>query len=413
MMDVLFLSLLYDRERYAILEKAGVNVAANVFQWNLVHGIEKNLHYPINIINSIPCGVWPRQFGKLFFKEITWPREQNEIKKDIAFINFHLFKQSSRYYATKKNILYWLSQGQLKDKAILIYNLYLPYLKAIKAVKKKYPNVPIVSVITDLPNEYGIVSAKGIWAFFMREMGKRQLECAKYIDKYVLLTDYMKYPLCAESKPYIVVEGLVDVLVSDIAATKKNTEKGRKKILLYSGTVSQDFNVDMLIDAFIYVDNRDYELHIYGDGPYGDALREIASTHSNIKFFGMVSRDIVLEKQKEATILVNPRLNIGEYTKYSFPSKTMEYMSSGRPLIAFKLDGMPDEYMQYLYVVDENSAQGLAEKMREVFELTDEELDSKGKQAYQFIVDNKTIDKQSARIVKLLRNEETELVEAK
>ena len=38
---------------------------------------------------------------------------------------------------------------------------------------------------------------------------------------------------------------------------------------------------------------------------------------------------------------VNPRQNNEEFTKYSFPSKTMEYLASGVPVVAYKLDGIP------------------------------------------------------------------------
>ena len=53
-------------------------------------------------------------------------------------------------------------------------------------------------------------------------------------------------------------------------------------------------------------------------------------------------------------VLVNPRPNNEEYTKYSFPSKDIEYLSSGKPTVAFLLDGMPKCYQDFLYVVDPN-----------------------------------------------------------
>ena len=66
---------------------------------------------------------------------------------------------------------------------------------------------------------------------------------------------------------------------------------------------------------------------------------------------GQVSLNEARALQKTADVLVNPRLNEGEYTKYSFPSKTMEYLSTGRPVVCYKLDGIPDEYDKHLMEV--------------------------------------------------------------
>ena len=62
-----------------------------------------------------------------------------------------------------------------------------------------------------------------------------------------------------------------------------------------------------------------------------------------IEFLGMLPRTDVLELQSKATILVNPRQPVGDFTKYSFPSKTIEYMASGTPLLMYKLPGIPEE----------------------------------------------------------------------
>lgn len=63
--------------------------------------------------------------------------------------------------------------------------------------------------------------------------------------------------------------------------------------------------------------------------------------------------------QQQATLLVNPRKGHEEYTKYSFPSKTMEYMASGTPTIMYKLPGLPIEYEEYLVLLPDNSQETL------------------------------------------------------
>ena len=52
-----------------------------------------------------------------------------------------------------------------------------------------------------------------------------------------------------------------------------------------------------------------------------------------------------------ADVLVNPRPNNEEYTKYSFPSKNIEYLMTGKPVVAYMLDGMPAHYKKFLYEI--------------------------------------------------------------
>ena len=50
---------------------------------------------------------------------------------------------------------------------------------------------------------------------------------------------------------------------------------------------------------------------------------------------------------------MNPRFTGAEYTLYSFPSKNIEYMVSGTPVITTRLAGIPDDYYPYVFVFEE------------------------------------------------------------
>ena len=73
--------------------------------------------------------------------------------------------------------------------------------------------------------------------------------------------------------------------------------------------------------------------------------------------------------QHKATILVNPRTSEGEFTKYSFPSKTMEYLLAGRCVVVNRLPGIPEEYYQYVYTPQNESVEALAECLTNVLDI--------------------------------------------
>ena len=108
-----------------------------------------------------------------------------------------------------------------------------------------------------------------------------------------------------------------------------------------------------------------------------------------------------------ATLLVNPRPTGEEYVKYSFPSKTMEYMSTGTPVLTTVLPGMPREYYPYVYLLEDETADGIAAKLREIFALTDEALFQKGCAAREFVLKEKNNVRQAGRILAMLEGKET------
>ena len=101
-------------------------------------------------------------------------------------------------------------------------------------------------------------------------------------------------------------------------------------------------------------------------------------------------------------MLVNPRMNNEEFTKYSFPSKNLEYLASGVPLIAYKLDGIPDEYDKYINYVPDNDSQSLANMICKICELPVSERNKQGSQARQFVTENKNAVAQTQKIAELL-----------
>ena len=110
----------------------------------------------------------------------------------------------------------------------------------------------------------------------------------------------------------------------------------------------------------------------------------------------------VVQLQKEVTLLVNPRPTGAEYTKYSFPSKNMEYMVSGTPVLTTNLPGMPIEYKKYVYLIDDESVEGLSEMLRTVLSKPREELLKKGVEAREFVLNNKNNIMQAQKVLEIL-----------
>ncbi len=117
---------------------------------------------------------------------------------------------------------------------------------------------------------------------------------------------------------------------------------------------------------------------------------------------GRVDNKEVVEKERQATLLVNPRPVNEEFTLYSFPSKNMEYMVSGTPVLTTRLPGMPEEYYNYVYTIGGEGAGAVTEALKKLLEKPQEELFKKGEAARRFVLNKKNNVLQAERIKRLL-----------
>ena len=102
------------------------------------------------------------------------------------------------------------------------------------------------------------------------------------------------------------------------------------------------------------------------------------------------------------SLLINPRSSAGEFTKYSFPSKTMEYMLSGKPVIMYKLDGIPNEYDEYLYYVEGNSAEDMKNSIVDLLEADKFDVFKRAEKSANFVLENKKPSIQAKKILDLI-----------
>src|SRR5690606_15738320 len=165
--------------------------------------------------------------------------------------------------------------------------------------------------------------------------------------------------------------------VSTVNGSKKKPSK--IKSILYTGTLNKKYGILILLEAFELIKKDNYQLWICGAGEAEEDITKISANDHRIKFFGRVSRKEALRLQRKATVLINPRKSEEVFTKYSFPSKNMEYLLSGRPTIAYKLPGIPAEYEEYMFFIEDETAQGMAKKIIEACEKDPEELFEFGK----------------------------------
>ena len=276
-----------------------------------------------------------------------------------------------------------------KDSAVVVDGLNrVTALSAMLAARLR--GKPCVGIVTDLPDMLsGSRFSKGLANFVIR-----------HCTHYVLLTEAMNDYLNKQGKPYVILEGHADITMADrIPAMEKKAEQ---RICFYAGGVSKQYGLANLVEGFRKADLPNTRLHIYGPGDYVKQLQQIAAEDGRIFYGGMLLNTEIVDREQEATLLVNPRPTDEEYVKYSFPSKTMEYMASGTPVLTTVLPGMPREYHPYVYLLEEETVDGIAKMLQKVLAHSDEELFQKGSAARRFVLEQKNNVIQARKILEML-----------
>ncbi|HHT80251.1 MAG TPA: glycosyltransferase family 4 protein, partial [Spirochaetales bacterium] len=104
-----------------------------------------------------------------------------------------------------------------------------------------------------------------------------------------------------------------------------------------------------------------------------------------------------------ATVLVNPRQACQDFTRYSFPIKTADYMLAGKPVIGYRLEAIPSEYDNHIIYVNSDTIDALSCKIMKVCELDLSTRQQIGNQNREFILTKKNAKVQSAKILDMMR----------
>jgi glycosyltransferase involved in cell wall biosynthesis len=217
------------------------------------------------------------------------------------------------------------------------------------------------------------------------------------LDGFILLTQQMNDVVNPHKKPHMIMEGLVELESS--TSDSQAVIKSHPPTILYAGALRKEYGLDALLEGFSALLRPDVRLVVYGAGPYSAEIVSASKADPRIVFGGRIPVTQVMQEQRKAWILVNTRRVEDEFTKYSFPSKILSYMSSGTAVLTTRLPGMPEDYFEHLFLIDGAGAQGITDALNELLSLPPRDLEMRGRHAQEFVLNKKNNVVQTARII--------------
>ena len=364
-----------------IIANNGKILSAQVSESNLIQGIDA-LNIPMDTLNGPNIGttVLP------FVRPETWYRKENAKDVSVGYKNVKYLNLLLKQQALCREARRWANDYRHREAPVIfIYSMHTPFMSAAWEIKKRLPGAKICLIVPDLP-QYMDLQMSRIKKLLKAMDWWRIKHYMKKIDCYVLYAQPMAKALGLKDGQWTVMEGSYD---SAQLADENAAPTGDKTSIMYSGVLDLRYGIPELLDAMELLDDT-YELWLTGSGNAEPLIRERAEKDKRIKFYGYLpSRQDLLNKQAQATMLISPRRDMEEASKYCFPSKLFEYMVSGRPTVSCFLAGIPEEYHSYLVELPTVTPQQIAETVRQVAQMSKKEQKALGDSARKFVLEHK------------------------
>lgn len=408
-MNIAYCSMLLPEEKNIVERTKGHSgVSLHKFTKAIIQGLEENLGQPVKLFNIINVSNYPA-FPDILFQTEQWQHLEASSDWHIGYINLFGIKYITQTFNLYRKLSAWVREKKDKKYLICVHHTFLPTMLAAFFLKKRHgTRIKLCFITGDMTGHTSGLSPfrEGKLKKSMRLLVDMAVEkLALSFDCFVFATKDMAEGFGVCDKPFVVVECAYQE--NPGCEGMENNETAfcdNEKSIFYAGSLRKEYGIEHLLRAFSKIQDPNYRLWIAGNGSAVPAIQEYAAKDFRIEFLGFITPQEVSRRQNAATVLVSPRTSEHTYVKYSFPSKTMECLASGKPYIAHRLPCDPPEYGEYIQYAADETDDALRDKIVEICELPAEERDRIGRQAREFVLREKNPTVMCRRIVDMWKN---------
>lgn len=379
-----------DEYAHLLVSDPGLSAQSQNFNDSFVRALRSGGAQVVALLSTPSATRFPK--GRLFIRSKRFELDGTP-GAIVGFLNLPAAKHLSRLVATLRHSALLRSQ---RCEAVFVIGLTSPFM-AVAALVRRWYHLPIVAVLTDPPNvpyQYDDRLTLLLKRIDSRIMG-RLLE---RFDGVICLTADLAADF-APGIPALVMEGVARE-PSPIGPATPSRQSWPPSVV-YAGSLSATNGIEELLTAHA-TDPSTFRLDIYGRGGTAEMLRAHCASTPNVRYHGAIPSQALWDVYSKADIVVVPRPPGQRVTRYSFPSKLLELLASGTPVVTSRLEGIPPEYDQYVRFAETPLSTGLRTAITEVLDWTPQRRREFAVRAREFVLREKGFDAQGQRIVGFL-----------
>lgn len=354
-------------------------VAARKLEIGFLSGFLEN-GLETEVFGFFPSSTFPAN-GRILFGFKNWILNGARCRR-LPFINLPGVKLLTRLLALTV-ALFSLGPTLRKASAICVYSTHTPLIVSANIIRAIF-GIPFYVIIPDLPEMMNVHAARRGGRAFLKKLDSHLVR--KLVSRASGISAVTRHIVTDNSAwkhiPFVVIEGL---LPEDSPEYNHHPYNGRP-YFLYSGGLNKAYGVERLLSAFIGSD-IDADLWICGSGPLADFVNDCQKKDGRVRSLGFLNQTSLRSAQMNAIGLLITRDPNEDYVRYSFPSKLIEYMATGTPVITTRLPGIPEEYFNYVSTIESSTDEAIINALKAHLKRDFVDRGDQGLRAQRFVIE--------------------------
>ena len=321
-----------------------VSIAGNRCQKGILEGLKADNEI-VQVISYRTNRIFP--FGNKIYIPSLHTQYNGLNCHFIPILNLPVIKEILINIST---IFYLLKEIKSGD-FVLFYNVWKPFPISV-FILRKLLGVKLFVLACDVHVPGQTVSNTLRWRYHYL----KQKFVLPRVDGVIAVTGTILDDFNCKRKS-LIMEGGISQDLFRVDYVRSNTNELFK--LLYVGALDRLNGVDLLLEAFSKNTNPNLRLIIAGQGELRNLVEEAAIADSRIEFFGIIPHAKVIELYKEISLLICLRITKKIHTGYFFPSKLIEYLSTGIPILCTNLKTWNFNLNDFCYVIKDETVDAI------------------------------------------------------
>ncbi|HYN08271.1 MAG TPA: glycosyltransferase [Vicinamibacterales bacterium] len=375
------------------------NRAGQMFQQELVLAMARAGLRPTAIFSVEPVPAFPRS-RRLLGQSGRIALPNGLVVQFLPFVNIHVLKPLTAGLSTLAALLSWGWRHRGRPRLVHCINLTMPpglfILVAARLIRAK-ATVSLMDV-----NQPGVlvpdVPARRLDFWLHRRLIPR-------FDGHMVASQAIAEDFAPGRRVCRIEGGVRAEDFRDTTGEGPISDRPKKFTAVLAGSLETYNGVELALEAFERLPLEGFELVVAGAGSLAEAVSARARRDGRVRYAGFLEFDEVLSLYRTADVLLNTRLTKALSTRHFFPSKLMEFMASGTPVISTSTGHVEEEFTGLVYLLRDETPDALAHLLQRIAATSIEERHALGRRARAYMLAHKTWERQGQRLADYLRRE--------
>ncbi len=372
-------------------QNAATSTAGDLFQMNFLTALAGSTMPTPTVHAYIPVQSFPRA-KKLFFGKKVFQLKNGLKVSSLTHINFGALKIATLGMSAAWKTFGWAVKNRKADRRVVIcYNLTAPPAWPISFVSKII-QLDLVPFIGDI-----YVPGEVVKDTLLRRIefnGQKRL--IPKVDGLLIANQAIVDDFAPNCHSLLLEGGVMESLVHRFENHPREQDKTFH--VVFAGQLSVLNGVNLLLDAMKLIDSPDIRVSILGGGEFASKVQEAVDGDSRITYLGLCNHEEVLKVYEEADLLLNLRRTDYQTHRYVFPSKVVECLATGRPLLTTCTGHVEKEFGDLVFLLNDESPLALAKAIKNLSQMTKGERLAVGTKAKDHVLAHKTWEGHICRI---------------